>query len=339
MSKAAGVYLLLGPEAGEKREFVDSIRAAIEKRTGEKPEETRFYPFETSTHEALAYIQNGSLFSAHRLVTIDSAEQLKTKDDIEPILSYCRNPSEEATLILLSDQTQVDKRLSAAVPQEHRKIFWEMFDNQKLGWVVSYLRRAGCSISADGAGLLLELVENNTQELRLECDRLALFFGRDHEIQVEDIENFIYHSKEENVFTLFAQVAAADLSSSLEILQKIMLGNDGYPVAIMAGLTWQFRRLLALKLLLEERYALQDAFQRANIRGKRTQKDYEAADRNYSRDSLERILVLASRYDAQFRRTGSNLHPLLMQLFLYSVIVRKGAEPEPHIQTAGEYEL
>jgi DNA polymerase-3 subunit delta len=339
MSKMPGVYLLLGPEAGEKQDFIDSVRAAIQKRTGEKPEEAKFYQFETPVAELLAQIRNGSLFAAHRLVLLEGVEQVRTKSDVEALVAYCGKPAEDVTLLLLSEEPQVDKRLSAAIPSDRRKIFWEMFDNQKLGWVTSYMRRLGCAISAEAANLLLELVENNTQELRVECDRLALFFGKDHEIQFADIEHFIYHSKEENVFTLFAEIAAANFLNALEILQKIMLGSDGNPVGIMAGLTWQFRRLLGVQILLDDRYAVHDAFQRMNIRSKRTQKDYDAGRQNYKRDALERIVLLAGKYDALLRRTASSLHPLLMQMFLYSVVVRKGAEAEVPDYERGEYEL
>ncbi len=339
MSKLPSVYLLLGPEQGEKMEFIQSIRAAIEKRTGEKPEESKFYPFETGMSELVAMLRNGSLFSAHRLIVLDSADQVTTKAEIENLAAYCEHPVEGATLLLLSDQTAVNKRLSAAVPSDFCKIFWEMFDNQKLGWVTSYLRKQGCAISTDAANLLLEMVENNTQELRRECDRLGLYFGRDHEINLDDVETFIYHSKEENVFTLFQEMAACNFDSSLEILQKMMLGSEGNAVAVIAGLTWQFRRLLGLRILLDERHSARDAFVKLNIRSKRTQKNYETGEKNYTRESLERILVLAGRYDANFRRVGAAVHPLLLQLFVYAVVVRKGEEPEPGNFERGEYEL
>lgn len=339
MSRLPSVYLLLGPESGEKADFVQNVRAAIEKRAGEKPEESKFYPFETGMADLVAMLRNGSLFASHRLVFLDSVDQLSAKADIDLLVEYCAHPVEDATLVLSSDQTQVDKRLSAAVPADLRKIFWEMFDNQKLGWVTSYLRKQGCSITADAANLLLEMVENNTQELRQECDRLALYFGRSHEIAVDDVETFIYHSKEENVFSLFQEMAACNFDGSLEILQKMMLGSEGNPVAIMAGLIWQFRRLLNLSVLLDERYSARDAFTKLGIRSKRTQKNYEVGGRNYSREGLERILVLAGRYDAMFRRLGSALHPLLLQIFVYSVVVRKGQEPESASHERGEYEL
>lgn len=339
MSRLPPVYLLLGPEAGEKAEFVRTVQAAIEKRTGGKPEESKFYPFETGMADLVAMLRNGSLFASHRLVFLDSVDGIGSRADVDLLVEYCAHPAEDATLVLSSDQTQVDKRLSAAVPADLRKIFWEMFDNQKLGWVTSYLRRLGCSVTTEAASLLLEMVENNTQELRQECDRLALYFGRNHEIVADDVEAFIYHSKEENVFSLFQEMAACNFDGSLEILQKMMLGSEGNPVAVMAGLIWQFRRLLGLSALLDERYSARDAFTKLGIRSKRTQKNYEVGGRNYTRESLERILVLAGRYDAMFRRLGSALHPLLLQIFVYSVVIRKGKETESASYERGEYEL
>jgi DNA polymerase III delta subunit len=47
MSKGV-VYLLLGPETGEKELFIDGIRKRIVEQTGSSPEESRFYPYDSS---------------------------------------------------------------------------------------------------------------------------------------------------------------------------------------------------------------------------------------------------------------------------------------------------
>jgi len=56
------VYLLLGPESGEKSQYVKNIREELKSLHGESPELYRFYPFETENGEILQVLRNRSLF-------------------------------------------------------------------------------------------------------------------------------------------------------------------------------------------------------------------------------------------------------------------------------------
>ena len=106
-------------------------------------------------------------------------------------------------LILQSDTTKVESALKGIFPKEGTKIFWELFEDQKRGWIVRYFREAKLTVTQDAVDVLLEMVENNTQDLKKECEKFVLFFEPGKKISGEELEQYIYHSKEENVFTLF----------------------------------------------------------------------------------------------------------------------------------------
>lgn len=323
-------YLLLGPEAGEKAAFVETITKQLAKKNGEPPEEHRFYPFETPVGEVIALLRNGSLFARHRLVSYRNIHELTKKEEVGLLVDYLASPSPDATLLLESDETQVDKRIAKAVSGDASKVFWEMFDNQKRGVIKSTFARAGLSIDEDAVEMLLDLVDNNTRDLRSECDRLSLFFGSGKRIELADVERYIYHSKEENVFTLFDRIASGDFPATLETLRAILLSGEGNGVQLVGGLLWQFRRLLAAKGLLAERYGREEVWAKLGIRSKRSQRSYAEGLSTYSLPELKRIIVLIARYDALLRSTRAELQPLLLELFLYYCVVRKGSQPEPY---------
>lgn len=323
-------YLLLGPEVGEKGAFIDSLRDKIAERCGEPPEVQIFYPFETPIGEVVALLRNGSLFARHRIVSYRDAHEIKRKEEVSLLLDYLASPAQEATLLLVSEETQVDKRIAKAIPQAATKVFWEMFENRKRSWISSYLAQAGLAISPDAVDLLLDLVENNTRDMRVECDRLSLFFGKGKRIEVTDVEAYIYHSKEENVFTLFDRIADADFAASLATLRSILLSGEGSGVQLIAGLLWQFRRLLAAKSLEAARLRPDEVWTKLGIRSKRSQRSYAAGLSNYTLGQLEGILILIAHYDARLRAVRTDLQPLLLELFLYYCVVRKGREPEPY---------
>lgn len=329
MTKAA-VHLLLGPETGEKDRFLDELKAGIKKASGAPPEVTTAYTFDTQIGDLLAILRNGSLFSAHRLVVLKGADAITKKADIELLAEYCAHPVSEATLCLIADTTSVDKRLEKAVPAQAKRIFWELFENQKRSWLGKYFRDAGISISPAASELLLEMVENNTHDMRVECDKLTLFFGKGSKIEESDIESYIYHSKEENVFTLFDRVAAKDFAGALEVIGSILLSGEANGISLLSGLLWQFRRLHEVRTLLDNNYGTTEACAKAGIRSKRQQRTYLEGSKSYGTRDLERIISLVARYDALLRSMRSEVQGLLLELFLYYCIVKRGREPEPY---------
>jgi hypothetical protein len=76
---------------------------------------------------------------------------------------------------------------------------------------------------------------------------LARFYGEGHIVSETDIDEYICHSREETVFSLFGKIMERDLAASLEILQKLMLSADSSAVQILSGILWQLRRLILVK--------------------------------------------------------------------------------------------
>lgn len=329
MTEPFPAYLLLGPEEGQKQEFIESLAAKIRSKTGAPPETYKFYAFETNPGDIVSLLRNGSLFTPHKLVRLAGIEELKRKEDLAQIIEYCTKPSPDSTLVMTGEAIQADAKLEKAVGAAGKKIFWELFDNQKSGWITGYFAKNGITIRRDAVELLLEMVENDTQELRKECEKLVLFFPRGAAITPDEIERFIYHSKEENVFTLFEEIVSRNLTLSLEILQKIQLSKDSNPVQILSGLLWQWRRLLALSTLTKRSYGLPEAFTKLGMKSKRHQKIYGEGVRNYSRIDLERIITLTARYDGLIRSTRAELHQHLLSMYLYYAVSGKGVTPEP----------
>lgn len=329
MSKGS-VHLLLGPETGEKERFLGELANKVEQATGSPPELTTFYSFDTQIADLLALLRNGSLFSTHRIVVLKGVEEITKKGEVELLCEYLAHPAREATLCLISDSPSIDKRLEKAAPASAKRIFWELFENQKRAWLARYFKEARLEISPEACELLLEMVDNSTRELERECEKLAIFFGAGSTISEQDVETFLYHSKEENVFTLFDRVAAGDFADSLEILQKVLLSGEANGVSLLSGLLWQFRRLHEIKTLLDASYSGVEACQKVGVRSKRGQKSYLAGARVYTARDLEGIITLIARYDALIRGARSETTALLLELFLYYCVVRRGREPEPY---------
>ncbi|MBI9107104.1 MAG: DNA polymerase III subunit delta [Spirochaetales bacterium] len=318
------IWLLNGPENGEKLIFLKQIRKRLSERFGEEPEEHRFYPFESSISDIISLIKNGSLFSIWKLIIIGQADLLK-KVDIDEIKAYMQTPSDDAVIILTSDETSLKNGLTKIVPKENTKIFWEMFEGQKKDWLSGFFRNRKIGIEAGAIELLLNLIENNTADMKNECDKLAIFFGEGALISKADIETFFYHGKEENVFSLFNHIAAADLPGSVDVLQKIMLGGENNTVQLLGGLLWQLRNLQGIADELGRGESFQSACYKSNIRSKKAQAVYSEALKHYNEKNIRDIINLTADYDIKLRTTRQDQRELTAQLYLYLFIIRKGS--------------
>ncbi len=320
------VRLLLGPEEGEKTALVTTIRDGLTARLGEQPETSRVYAGETPVAEIVLRLRNQSLFARHRLVIVGDVDAVKRADDVAQLVEYIGSPAPDATLLLLSGgfASDVDRKIVAAVPKDAQKIFWEMFDNQKPGWVTGFFRQRKITIAPDAVGYILDMVENNTRDMRAECERLALFFGPDATIDLASVEQYIYHSKEENVFTLFDRICQKELLESEEVLDKILLSREADATQLATGLLLQFRKLALFKRMQGENYESAEAFTKLRIFSKKNQKTYVEGSRRYSTGDVETVVQLLATFDERFRSVKTDLHPLLLHLMVYYIVQRAG---------------
>ncbi|MDA3948515.1 MAG: DNA polymerase III subunit delta [Spirochaeta sp.] len=320
------IVLFLGPEEGDKQDAINELRSALRKRHGDELEEHSFYAFETPAHHVTGILQNGSLFGSATFVRYRAVEHLKKKDDVAALLEYAKKPVDSTVLVLESAEIGANRDLEKAVGGRNKKIFWEMFEDQKQGWLQGYFRRHNVQIEPDAVELMLELVQNNTMELRQEADRLIAFVG-DH-ITTDDVDRYIYHAKEENVFTLYDAIVDRDLDHALDIALKLLVTTD--PVQILGGLAWQLDRLYALQTLRAA--GVPDArlfeelgtFTGRKITSKRAQKSLRVAADRYSLPDCTAIKLLTGDIDALLRSVPTAFHGNLLQQYLYSIIVRNG---------------
>jgi DNA polymerase-3 subunit delta len=307
---SAGAYIFLGPELGRKQDDIDAIRKKIA-----GAEETVFYAGETPVNLMAAAIQNHSLFSESRLFLIKNAEQITKKNEIDLLASCMENLEKDTTLILVSGETKLAAGLDSAVPRENRRIFYELFENEKSEWLRSFFLREGFKIDSAGIETILELVENNTDALRRECSRLMLFLSKDRPIQAEDVEKWLSHSREESAFTLFSRIASGDLSRALESLHTLLAAKETAQ-GILAVLAWCFRKLRDYLALLERGGVDNFELRKIGLAAPRARDDYAAAARKFGANGAEACLALTAEYDILIRSSGTALVEILMDAYL-----------------------
>ena len=325
------VYLYTGPEFGQRNDAIDAVKKSLEQKFGDIDNHL-FYLIETPFSQVMTILQSGTLFSNGVCVVCKNAELLKKKDDIEMLSQWLESPSESSVLILVSDEISVDNKLDKLVPPENKKKFWEMYESDKLPWISTFFNKNGYSITQDAASLILSMVENNTLALKNECSRFFVLFPKEHEITDEDVESVLIHTREENAFTLFNQIAKFSDSpqkrfeSGVEILQKIRLSKENNSVMIISGLASCFRKLVLWHSLCSGGYEPDDfTFKTKGFTSSTMRKQYRSAAKIWTTGQATAILAILGSTDMEIRTGGSLLEDVLLQKMLYEIIIKKGA--------------
>ncbi|MCM1322310.1 MAG: DNA polymerase III subunit delta [Bacteroides sp.] len=337
---AALLYLFTGPEAGDRNEAVANIKAAAEKKYGQLDSYV-LYASEISVQEVVSLLRNGSLFAAAKFVVLRNAELIKKKDEIETIASWAQEASgayaDGSVLVLVSEETSVEKKLENIIPKENKKIFWEMFENRKESWLRDFFKKNGYSLTVNAAELILAFVENNTEELRAECSRFFVLFEKGHEITADDVENVLANNREETPFSLFsamtADVSSAErLENSLLILQKICCSKQSNAVQFIAGLVWCFRHLQFWHRLSEKGLPSEFDLKINGFSSKKMQLQYKKAARIWNPAQTACILMLLAETDILLRSGAQNMETVLLQMLIYSIVVKNGDAPARYEQ-------
>ena len=325
------VYLFTGPEFGERNDAIENLKNSVSKKFG-SVDNYLFYASETPVNEFMSVLQNESLFSEATFITVKNAETIKKKDEIEIILNWIKNvKSENAVLVLVSDEISVDSKIEKAVPSSNQKKFWEMYEDKKLPWLQNYFSKNGYTLTEDAGNLILSLIENNTQSLKAECSKFFICFPKGTKITEETVDKILTHTREENAFSLFDAMSNSQKTSqerfqnSLEILQKIRLSKENSSVMIIAGLSSCFRKLsLWHRLRLEgtnDDFNLKiNGFSSAKIK-----KQYLSASKNWTSGETSAILSILAETDMNIRSGGTLLENTLLEKALYEIIIKKGS--------------
>lgn len=340
------VYLYTGPEFGERNDAVNLLKEDFKKKFG-SVDEYLYYATDTSVATVVSMLQSESLFQDATCVVYKSCELIKKKEDIELLSSWIKsvtpdsknkNPKQSSMLILVSDETSVDSKLSKLVPKENQKVFWVMFENRRVPWVKDLFRKNGYQIEQEAAELILELVENNTESLKAECSRFFTLFPQGTEITTGDVDKILADTREETPFTLFGAMTDSSvrpekrLENSLSILQKIRLSKENKSPAIIAGLAFCFRKLLSYHELCSGGTPDEFTLKKSGFASNMIRQQYAKASKIWSYGQTMAILAGLSNTDMTVRNIGSAVETSCLELMLYSIIIKKGSSLASYVE-------
>ena len=339
-------YMLLGPEEGLKADWLEEER---KRKLQEHPdaEVHQIFVGDDRGEDLEAVLMQPSLFSSFRLVIVKQYEGRTAKDGFEKaVIRFVEEGADDAELIILSSEkskSRISQKLQKA-PESKVSIifFWELFDNQKRGWIQNAFRREGFSITPDATEELLFSVDNSTSELRSIVSSLSLFFrakGQEgREITADDIQQYASQTRGEDGNTLFRAIADSDLEHAEAIMASILSSDASAPVRAISVLASRFRMLESFERARKAGHHDERAFEEADclspypspyptkgIRKSEWQLFRKAAAA-YPLEDTERIILYLGKMDSSVKNAPSEWQPIILSTLVATIIHFKGRE-------------
>ena len=342
------VFLLLGPEEGEKAEFIKREKDKIRSLYPDF-EDYVFFGGDEDGGGLSSALSQSSLFSSYRFVVLKHYENVKNTDETYMALDdFGSNSQDDCTLIVTTTETSsanLPKALVSLAGKENTIVFWEMFDNEKRRWIREFSSREGYRITEDAIDEILSSVDNNTQEMKNLVGSITNFLkiqkSENKTIDLETIEAYSVRTKGENGYSLFRAIGEGNLEKALLSVQSILLNDSRDMIPALSVLATSFRRLEACITMRNDGKSEKEIFDsvtfvspyssrpgsKRNVGVGGREKDlYRKAMRIYSLEDTGRIISLLGRYDTIIKSSSTDLLKLYAEKLVYSIIVGRGKE-------------
>lgn len=253
-----------------------------------------------------------------RLVTVKNADKLR-KADSEALVAYLQSPSETTVLALYAASLAKNTRLYKAVAALGPKAIIDCSSVSKRdlpSLVVKMANAHGISIRSDAAGLLVDLVGEDTVRIDAELKKLSLAHTGQEPVRVEEVQRLVGRTTEAKPWEFVDAFSERDAAKCVRLL-SIM--ESASPYSLIAMCIARIRELIIVKGMTQRGQASQLASAIKAPSWKVT-KFYPRYARNFSSEELRAALKTA-RDAERMMKSGANPDATFEQWYL-SVLKR-----------------
>jgi DNA polymerase-3 subunit delta len=301
----APVYLLYGEE-----QYLRNLAArTIAERAipPEAPREFNEAEFSLNTpEEIIAAIETARqlpMMSPRRVVIIrdvriaaTAASDTLKESWLDGLERYLSDPSPETVLIFLADELNGTRKAAKLLKQKAAAVEFPLLgDSELVQRLISAAEESGASISETAVRHLIDLTGPDFRRLSAELEKLITAALPAKSITRELIDEFVPNRREISSFDLTGHLLNGNRQLALKTLNKI-LDDGAEPVALVGLISYNYRRLLMLKEMIETGWRPAEAAKSLKLRFS-DQDSFIAAARRYERSFLRRAVERIAEVD------------------------------------------
>jgi DNA polymerase-3 subunit delta len=175
------------------------------------------------------------------------------KHDLDKLKKYLDNPVLETILVLAAPYAKLDERkaITKQVKQHAEVVECSPLKEQdSSNWIRRQLGRNNVSIDSDALKEFLNRVENNTEVLVSETQKLLQYSEGLSKIDLKIIKKVITKNVEDNVYEITNMMLERKAGRALEIYNDLIMHSED-PLRILGIIINKYREILHVKFLLQ----------------------------------------------------------------------------------------
>lgn len=182
-----------------------------------------------------------------------------------------------------------------------------------VDWVIRRFAAAGKSIELEAAQRLIFISGDLMNRLIPEIEKVASY-AKGERVMVEDVESVADHIPEAVIFTMTDHIARREYNAALRVLSELMGDKANTPIAMLAMLGQQMRRLYAARLAVDRRLGADYVMEVCSLRFDYLATRLMASARGFSLQQLKRAVELCAEADYQMKSSSADDAELLKEV-------------------------
>ena len=260
-----------------------------------------------------------SMFSANKLIVIDSTIYLSQKKDIENINlleNYFNNYNSNSYLVFVSNSDTIDsrKKLVKFINSNGTTKKVEANNGYLSDYVNDYLKKKNYKMSSMDINIFINRVGNNIDNIKNELDKLMLYKINDKVINNSDIMLLTEENTDNSVYDLVSALLKNNNSKAIKLYKNfVMNGIDlNQIIAIIAS---QIRLLFQVKRLYNSGKSNDEIAKILEFKSVYRVKYLLSDSYYYSEDTLIKYLSKLSNIDRDIKINNIDGN-ILLELFI-----------------------
>lgn len=207
-----------------------------------------------SGSEICTALETFPFLSEKRMVVLEESVFLNTTgkaDGEDMLVEYLKNPLDTTVFVVLSRKPDKRKKLYKALSNHTVVEFNALSDVELARWIEKILKSYNIAIEASALNFLIEYADARPEALITELEKLSSY-KKEGTVTKEDVLAIVTPCNDYNMFKMIDCILDKNVKSALMLLSG-MLMNKEEPIYILGAISKQYRQLLRVKTLIEEK--------------------------------------------------------------------------------------
>lgn len=314
----AKAYLLWGPEDYLREQYLTELKKIC------LPEGEDSFSYHRMDGPELNLEQLRQAMDALPFMTERSFIELRDMDvnkvkDADALEKLLKDVPDYCVLVfVLGADYEMDGRLKSvkALRQNVKELkFTSQSQGQLTDWLVRRFAAAGKGIELDAAQRLIFISGELMSGLIPEIEKVAAY-AKGERVTVADVEAVANHIPEAVIFDMTEYIAQKKYNTALSVLAELLADKNNEPIAMLAMLGMQMRRLYAARLSIEQSLGVKYVMDACAIKSDYVAKKLINAARGFTLPQLIKAVELCAETDYKMKSSSQDERELLKEAVL-----------------------